>query len=177
MPATELASYVVLDRATVHRIPPDAGFAHTDSLLLRPFGIGHCPDGQKLWCIDQGGLEVPVPLSSVSGISVHALGTVSIHADGRVGADVAFAYYKTRPEEEVATRYVAAEAIGYGVLNAPGHAGEEPAFYLIGSEDGIRKHYSMARILNGPFGEPRNPTFRAIMNIQTAPGFPDFPDM
>ena len=185
----EVASYVILGRRNVDRVPPEEGFVH-GSQWLRPFTIGHMPKivRQKLveetgrevpittaeptlWCINQGGLEVPVALGEVPGI--RALGSVSVNAGGQVGADVEFNYYKASPSgPEREPRRVAAQAIGYGVLNDPGHRYQEPTFYLIGTHGDTLKHFSMAQIIGGPLGDPLDPTFRAIMGIDTANGYP-----
>jgi hypothetical protein len=165
----ELPPFAILGRKAVDRVPPEAGFEY-GSDLLRPFAVGGAPNGAVLWCITGGGLEVSVPLDEVSGVK--NLGSVSIAANGRVGFEVDFRYYKAGFDENPDyKRRVAAQAIGYGVLNDLSHIDEQPTFYLIGQQDGIAKSFSMARITDGPFGDPRDSGFRTRMGICSVAGY------
>ncbi|MET0779734.1 MAG: hypothetical protein ABWY71_02770 [Candidatus Saccharimonadales bacterium] len=167
--------YRKVDGRNVAEIPHAQGIAlPSETGLIRPFGIFAMGSLATMHALAGGRERIEVPLMELPGIACTGMSRPgeTLFSSNPV---VSLRYYKAgsngAPETEA--RIIALDGFGYGVH--PGHAGEKPTWYLYGAhlgntvvdEAGVvvgtsylppdqvqEKHFSMARIVDGPLGDP-----------------------
>jgi hypothetical protein len=174
--------YTPLDVTNIGLVLPEAGITVPDQPRFRPYGV-ELNNVPKVLGLDDDGEKVAVTLGRLPGFRL--LGEVAIE-DSQLWPVVAIDYYKPG---EVDARLVALHGFGFGVH--PGHRTtgidgqpETPALYAYGTHVGSIsrtsranrgmlppaarqiKHFSLARIVGGPLGDPRrDAAFRKQMGI------------
>ncbi|HSW65864.1 MAG TPA: hypothetical protein VLI54_01855 [Bacillota bacterium] len=181
--------YGRVDRERALAMPQDTGIPITlpREALVRPFDIfyaGHQGNGYGVnmdaFADDERNVMPHLSMRSFAGVRI--LAPVMEHT--RIVPVVSFYYYKGG---EVGERVIALRGFAYGVHRMHQHTGmrnrpEAPTWYMYGRHIGTRnpwmdtvtmledsrqvKHFSLARIVRGPLGDPAlDVGFRRRMNI------------